>query len=118
MTVKGRAAMPRACATYLLAVHLVFADDLDGHLAGVALEVASAVDVAEGAIAHLLDELPPLEPRVPGKLAPACILLGHQARDIVVGHPLLSLVLVGVMGVVSVVLVARRMAYLRVRGGA
>jgi len=114
MTVKGRAATPRARATYLLAVHLVFADDLDGHLAGVALEVAGAVDVAEGAIAHLLDELPPLEPRVPGKLAPACILLGHQARDIVVGHSLLSLVLFGVMGVVSMA----RMAYLRVRGGA
>ena len=93
--------MPRACTTYLHAVHLVFADDLDGHLAGIALAVAGPVDVAEGAVAHLLDELPSLKPGVPGELAPARILLGHQARNVLVGYSFLGLVLVGVMGVMS-----------------
>ena len=40
---------------YLHAVHLEFSNDFDSHFASIAAQVPSAVDVAEGAIAHFLD---------------------------------------------------------------
>lgn len=68
---------------YLHAVHFEFADNLDRHLAGITLQIACPVDVAEGAVAHLLHKFPPLQAGVPGKLAPAGILLGDQLRNVV-----------------------------------
>lgn len=56
-------------ATHLHAVHFVFAHNLDGDPVRVgALEIPGAVDVAEGAIAHLFKKLPPLEAGIFGEL--------------------------------------------------
>jgi hypothetical protein len=66
---------------YLLVVHLEFPDDFDGHLAVLVFRIPSAVDVAEGAVTHLLDQSPPLEARVLGQLRPVLALLGDDALD-------------------------------------
>lgn len=72
--------IPRS-STYLHVVHFVLADNLDGDLAGGPFEVPSTVDVAECAVAHLFDELPPLETRIPGEFALRGILLSYQLRE-------------------------------------
>lgn len=67
--------------TYLCRVHLELADDLDGDLAVLALAVLRAVDVAESAIAHLLNECVPLQSRVAGQLALALTLFGNNTLE-------------------------------------
>lgn len=68
-------------STHLHVVHLVLAYDFDGDLAVLALQVAGSVDVAEGAIAHLLNELPSLEAWVVGELGLAGVLLGDELGE-------------------------------------
>lgn len=70
--------------TYLVRVHLEFAHDLDRDFTGIALQVARAVDVAEGAIAHLLQQLPPFQARVSGQLPLALVLLGDHPGQVLV----------------------------------
>jgi hypothetical protein len=67
--------------TDLLRVHLKLAHNLDGHLAVLAGGVAGAVHVAEGAVAHLLDQVPALEPGVAGHLALGLALLCDDAFE-------------------------------------
>jgi hypothetical protein len=45
------------------------------------LGVSGAVDVAESAITHLLDEVPSLQSRVSGKLALGLTLLSNDALE-------------------------------------
>lgn len=68
--------------THLHVVHFVLADHLDSDLAMVALQIAGAVDVAEGAVAHLLEQLPPLQAGVAGELCSARILLGNKLLEL------------------------------------
>lgn len=68
--------------THLHAVHFVFADDLNRDLASLTRGVTSAVDVAEGAIAHLGDELPSLEAWVSWELALARVFLGDDLGEV------------------------------------
>lgn len=65
--------------TDLLGVHLKLANDLDGNLAPLPMGVACAVDIAEGAVAHLLDQVPALEAGVAGHLALGLALLCDDA---------------------------------------
>lgn len=60
--------------TNLLGVHLKLADDLYGHLAPLSRGISCSVHVAEGAVAHLLQNLPPFKTRVLGQLA-LCLAL-------------------------------------------
>lgn len=77
--------------TYLHVVHLELANDLDGHLSVLALQVAGAVYVAEGAVSHLFNKLPALETLIPRKLILVGILFGDQLGDVFVRYPLLCL---------------------------
>jgi hypothetical protein len=77
--------------TYLHTVHLELSDDLDGDLPRAPLAIPRPIYIAEGSIAHLLKELPPLEARVVGKLALALILLGDEPRNVLVGDALVLL---------------------------
>jgi hypothetical protein len=70
--------------TYLVRVHLEFAHDLDRDFSSLALQIARAIDVAEGAIAHLLQQLPPFQTRVFGQLPLALVLLGNHPGQILV----------------------------------
>jgi hypothetical protein len=74
--------------TYLHAVHLKLADDLDCDLPRGPLAIPRPIYVAEGSIAHLLEELPPLEAGVGGKLALALILFCDEPRNVLVGDAL------------------------------
>jgi hypothetical protein len=81
-------------ATYLCRVHLELADHFDGHFGVLAVVVLGAVDVAESAVAHLLDESVSLQTRVARQLALALTLLGDNAlKDRVVVVFLLTLAL-------------------------
>ncbi len=74
--------------THLARVHLKLADDFDRNVLMLTGAVLCSVDVAEGAVAHLLDENPSLQTRISGQLSSALPLLGHdplQDRRIVVG---------------------------------
>lgn len=71
----------RGLVTNLHVVHLVLAHDFDSDVAVLALQVAGSVDVAEGAVAHLLDELPSLEARIVGKLGLAATSLARLASS-------------------------------------
>ena len=66
---------------YLSRVHLEFPHDLDGHLLIPAGGILRAVDVAEGAITHLLHQGPALEAGILGKLPLALTLLGDDPFD-------------------------------------
>src|SRR5690606_31079412 len=77
--------------TYLHAVHLVLANDLDGDFPYDTFAVACPVDVAEGTIAHLFEEFPSFEAWVLRKLALALILLGHELCDVLVRNAFLLL---------------------------
>ena len=79
---KGDAKCREHAQTYLHAIHLVLADDLDADLAILALEVFRAVDVAEGTVAHFLEELPALESGVAWEFALAGILLGDELGQV------------------------------------
>lgn len=48
-----------ASCSYLIAVHFVFPDDLDGNLAHLVEAILSTVDIAERAVTHLLLQNPP-----------------------------------------------------------
>jgi len=77
------------CA-HLHAIHLELADDLDSHVAlGGVSAVAGAVDVAEGAVTHLLEQFPILQTGIPRELATALVLLGHDLGDVVLVGALL-----------------------------
>lgn len=65
----------------LLRVHLELADDLDGDLTPLAGGISCAVDIAEGAIAHLLDQGPALQAWIPGELALGLTLLGYDTLE-------------------------------------
>jgi hypothetical protein len=67
--------------TYLHVAHLIFAHHLDGNLSPDTLTIPSAIDIAECAIAHLLEQLPPLEAGVIGELVPSRGLLGETRGD-------------------------------------
>lgn len=68
-------------ATHLGRVHFKLAHDLDGDFAGIALQVAGAVHIAEGAVTHLFEQLPALEAAVLRQLALGLLLLGDDARE-------------------------------------
>lgn len=61
-------------STNLLGVHLELADDLDGDLAPLAGGISCSVYVTEGAVAHLLKDLPSIETGVLGQFA-LCLAL-------------------------------------------
>ncbi|KAF1930560.1 uncharacterized protein M421DRAFT_376779 [Didymella exigua CBS 183.55] len=65
--------------TDLLRAHLELADDLDGHLAPLPGGISCSVYVAEGAVAHLLKNLPSFKTRVLGQLALCLTFLGNNA---------------------------------------
>ena len=64
---KERSPAPEA-ASYLIRVHLEFANDFDSHFALV-LGVPGSIDVAEGAVSHFLHENISFEPWVFGQFA-------------------------------------------------
>lgn len=68
--------------TYLHVVHLVLADNFDGDFAILPLSITSTVDVAEGAIAHLLQEDPSLKAGVLGELCPGGIFFGDELGEV------------------------------------
>ncbi len=71
--------------TYLSGIHFIPADDLDSDLTGVgACPITSAVHVAERTVAHLLDQLPPLESGVVRELAPPLSFLGYNLGNLVI----------------------------------
>lgn len=70
--------------THLHAVHLILADHLDGDLSPLARGISSTVHVAEGAVAHLVRELPSLQAGVLGEPALAGILFGDELGEVVV----------------------------------
>ena len=55
--------------TDLLRVHFEFAHNLDGNFAPLTSGIPRSVDVAEGAVTHLLQNLQSFKPRVFGQLA-------------------------------------------------
>src|SRR5690242_6924982 len=65
--------------TDLLGVHLKLADHLYGDLAPLSRGISCSVYVAEGAVAHLLQDRPPLETRVLGQLALCFTFFGDNA---------------------------------------
>lgn len=60
-------------------VHFELPDDFDRDFVVLVVEVLGAVDVAEGAVAHLLDELIALQAGIARQLALALALLGDYA---------------------------------------
>ena len=68
-------------STDLLGVHLELADNLDSDLGILASGVLCAVDVAEGAVAHLLDQRPPLETWITGQLSLGLTLFRDDALE-------------------------------------
>ena len=71
-------------ATHLHVIHFKFANDLDGNLAGVAGQILGPVDVAEGTVSHLLEQLPSFQAGVLGELAPRLAFLLDDLGDVVV----------------------------------
>lgn len=67
----------RRAATHLLRVHLKFSHDLDGDLVVYLIIVARAIDIAEGAVAHLLDQGPAFQAGIMGELAFVLTLFRH-----------------------------------------
>ena len=63
---------------YLIAVHFEFADHLDGDFSIFGRGILCAVDVAEGAVAHFLDQDPALQAGILGHLVPIHVFFGHQ----------------------------------------
>lgn len=76
---------------HLHAVHFVLAYNLDSDLALLARCVAGTVDIAESAIAHLVDKFPALEARVAREFALAGILLSDEFGEFLVIDTLLAL---------------------------
>jgi hypothetical protein len=70
-------------STYLLTAHFEFAHDFDRHLAIVSLTILGTVNITEGTVAHLLNQLPALQARIVRKFALFCILLSDDFRDTV-----------------------------------
>jgi len=66
---------------YLSRVHFELPHHLDGDLIVLMLVVLGAIDVAEGAITHLLHQRPPLQTGVSRQLAFALALLGDDALE-------------------------------------
>lgn len=98
------AAVTTQAKTHLHAVHFILADDLDGTLAWVlAGSIARAVDVAEGTVAHLFDQLPSLQAGISREFALALVLLSYKLGqvcvvDVLAGLGRLVLVRLGGMG--------------------
>lgn len=69
------------CKAYLIVVHLELADDFDGDLL-VCLGISCSVYVAEGAIAHLLDEDESFQTRILRHLAGLCSFLGDDSGNV------------------------------------
>ena len=92
---RARRGLPKAkMRAYLSRVHLKLPNDLDGNLLVDAMRVLCAVDVAEGAVAHLLNQLPSFETGVSRQLALALTLLGDDSlQDIRVDFLLCLLLL-------------------------
>lgn len=64
---------------YLCGVHLKFSHDLDCDLVVDVVRILRPVDVAEGAVAHLLHELPSFEARIPRQFAFAFAFFGDDS---------------------------------------
>lgn len=77
----GRKGSSTGGVTDLARVHLEFAYDFDSNLAILAIVVACSIDVAEGAVTHLLNQRPALEAGVLGQLALSFALLSHDALE-------------------------------------
>lgn len=93
---QGRSALVLlGVSTYLHIVHLELADDLDGHLSSISLKILCPVNVTEGAVAHLLQQLPPLQARIFRVLALFLILFGNNLGNVVVGNASIRLGLGG-----------------------
>lgn len=67
--------------TYLCRVHFELADHFDGHFGVLSVVVLGAVNIAEGAVAHLLDQSVSLQTGVTRQLALAFTLLGNNALE-------------------------------------
>jgi hypothetical protein len=76
---------------YLHTVHLVFAYYFDSDVALLACCVAGTVYIAEGTIAHLVDEFPAFETGVAREFALAGILLGDKLGELLIVNALLAL---------------------------
>jgi hypothetical protein len=72
----------KTLASYLIAVHFEFPDDLDGHLAILRCGILGAVDVAESAIAHLFHQDPAIQTRVFGHFGSTQIFFCDQAFNL------------------------------------
>ena len=66
---------------YLIRVHLELANNFDADLL-TGLGVFGAVDVAEGTVAHLLDQDETLQARIAGHLVGLFSLFGHERLDV------------------------------------
>lgn len=66
-------------SAYLITVHLELAHHFDGHFVELPCRILGAVDIAEGAVAHLLHQNPAIQTGIFGHLRPIHILFCHQA---------------------------------------
>lgn len=79
-------------STYLITVHLEFPNDLNGDLVILAGGVLGPVDVAESAIAHLVQQDPAFQARILGHLGPCTLFFGDNLLDLqLAGSPGLTL---------------------------
>lgn len=75
---KGKEILASHVGTYLAGVHLELAHHFDGDFAGLAISISRTVNIAEGAVAHLLYEFPPFEAYVVWQLPGLLPLLCHH----------------------------------------
>ena len=103
--------------TYLTLVHFKLADDFDGHLSNFPIQIARSVDVAEGAVAHLLYQLPSLQPRISWQFALALVLFRNYPLQLLLVDLLAFLLLllslmccriVGLRSPISLIYICRR----------
>lgn len=66
---------------YLIGVHLEFTDDFNGDFVSRSC-VPGSIDIAEGAISHLLGEDIPLQAGIPGHLVGLLTLFGDNSLDL------------------------------------
>ena len=67
---------------YLIAVHFKLPHDLDRNFSVFSCGILGAIDIAKGAVTHLLDQDPSFQARVFGHLAPRDVLLLHNSFDL------------------------------------
>ena len=69
------------CQTYLCGVHLELADDFDGNLGSMAVSFPGTVYVAEGTVAHFLQQGPPFQAGIFWQLPLAFPLFRNDSLD-------------------------------------